>query len=255
MRKTLLVTTAVAALAISPASWAQQERAPGGAGGEPGMNSKEAPAIKAPGEKTGSPSRDEKAMSGENEKASKPAMRADEQKMDSRGKGAKAEDSGMKEQPGAASRSESDNTNMQQKRGARESQGREERGMQQGQGRDERGIEQSQGRDERGVQGEQRGQRATSTEGGERGGGQISSEQRSKLRTGFKGVQVREASGVGITNVRVGASIPRTVSEYWEPVPASILEIVPAWGAYRVVRIHDEIVIIDPATFDIVYVF
>ncbi len=259
MLKTLLVTTAVAALAMSPGTFAQ-ERMQGGAGGEPGVNSptrgKEAPAAKAP-EKMGAPSRNEKAMSGD-EKASKPATRADEQKMDSQKmdsteKGRKAEDKEMRSQPGAASRSDSENTKMEEKRGSQQSQGREERGSEQ------RGAEQSQGREERGSQEsqapQQHGQRATSTEGGERGAGQISTEQRSRLRTGFKGVQVREASGVNITSVRVGANIPRAVSEYWEPVPVAILDIVPAWRDYRVVRIHDEIVVIDPETFEIVYVF
>lgn len=232
MLKILFVTTSVAALAISSAPRAQV-RQPGtvaGDSGEPAMNSparsKEAPSAKGPNERMGSPSRDERTMSGENEKASQPATRADEQKMDSREKGRKAEDNDMKAQPGAASRSNSDDTYMREQRGSHESQAPE-----------------------------QRGQRATSTEGGERGAGQISSEQRSKLRTGFKGVQVREASGVNITNVRVGAAIPRTASEYWEPVPVAILEIVPDWRAYRVVRIHDEIVVIDPETFEIVYIF
>jgi predicted FMN-binding regulatory protein PaiB len=44
------------------------------------------------------------------------------------------------------------------------------------------------------------------------------------------------------------------VTEFWEPVPATIVEVVPAWRSYRVVRIHGDIVVIDPDTFEIVYV-
>ena len=67
-------------------------------------------------------------------------------------------------------------------------------------------------------------------------------------------MNVRPVTNVHITNVRVGAPVPRTITEYWVPVPAPIVQIVPAWAAFRVVRIGGEILIIDPATFEIVYV-
>jgi hypothetical protein len=44
------------------------------------------------------------------------------------------------------------------------------------------------------------------------------------------------------------AQLPNT----GEPIPANIVTIVPAWSAFRVVRIGDEILIIDPVTFAIV---
>ena len=64
---------------------------------------------------------------------------------------------------------------------------------------------------------------------------------------------MREATNINV-NVRIGTAVPRTIVEYWEPVPAPILSIVPAWRAFRIVRISGEYVIIDPATFEIVYV-
>jgi hypothetical protein len=51
-------------------------------------------------------------------------------------------------------------------------------------------------------------------------------------------------------SIQIGGVVPRTITEYWEPIPADIVTIVPAWSAFRVVRIGDEILIIDPNTFE-----
>jgi hypothetical protein len=202
MLKTLFVTTALATLLLAPASWAQQEHGPGVAptGGESGVNGpaggREAPGGKAPDNRMQSPSRSENAPG----KASAPS------------KGERAEDKGLKPEPGAASRQES----------------------------------QSQ---------EQREPRAASQGGREKGGARISSEQRTKLRTGFKGLQIREAANIAVANVRIGESIPHTVTEYWAPIPATILSIVPEWQDYRIVRVGGEYLVIDPETFEVVYIF
>jgi hypothetical protein len=37
-------------------------------------------------------------------------------------------------------------------------------------------------------------------------------------------------------------------------VPAEIIRIVPAWRAYKVVKIRDQIIIVEPSTRRIVYV-
>jgi hypothetical protein len=66
-------------------------------------------------------------------------------------------------------------------------------------------------------------------------------------------VRVKEATNINV-NVSVGGVVPRTITEYWEPVPADIIRIVPAWRSYRVVKIKNEIVIVEPETFKIVYV-
>ena len=68
-------------------------------------------------------------------------------------------------------------------------------------------------------------------------------------------MNVREATNINVTNIRVGAGLPRTITDYWVPVPAPIISIVPEWSDYRVVRIHNEILVVDPETFEIVYVF
>jgi len=85
------------------------------------------------------------------------------------------------------------------------------------------------------------------------GPAKVSPEEQTKLRSVEKKVNVKEASNINV-NVAVGTSVPHTITEYWVPVPRDIVAIVPAWRSYRIVKIHDELVIIDPNTFKIVYI-
>lgn len=82
-------------------------------------------------------------------------------------------------------------------------------------------------------------------------GANITPEQRTQVRSEISHAQVREAPNLNIS-VHVGGVVPRTITEYWEPIPTDIVTVVPAWRAYRVVRIGDEILIIDPNSFEIV---
>jgi hypothetical protein len=79
----------------------------------------------------------------------------------------------------------------------------------------------------------------------------ISPEERTKVRSEFSQAGIKEAPNLNV-DVHVGGVAPRTITEYWEPVPTEIISIVPAWSAYRVVRVGDEILIIDPVSFEIV---
>jgi hypothetical protein len=80
---------------------------------------------------------------------------------------------------------------------------------------------------------------------------QVSAEDRTKVRSEIWHASIKDAGNIDV-NVRVGGIVPRTITEYWMPVPDSIVAIVPAWSAYRVVRVGDEILIIEPGTFRIV---
>jgi hypothetical protein len=50
--------------------------------------------------------------------------------------------------------------------------------------------------------------------------------------------------------LRVGTAIPRSVGLH--RLPPSIVEIVPAYEGYDFILVRDEIVIIDPDTYEIV---
>jgi hypothetical protein len=115
-------------------------------------------------------------------------------------------------------------------------------------------------RDEKGGKGAER-DRDDKTKGAERergensgGAASLTTEQKTKVRSSFRGATIREARDINITRVSVGASVPRTVIAYWEPVPATIVAVVPAWRSYKVVRVRDDILVIDPDTYEIVYV-
>jgi hypothetical protein len=85
-------------------------------------------------------------------------------------------------------------------------------------------------------------------------GSNISTKQRTEIKSHISSAKIKAATNIQISKVSVGVVVPTTVEQYWEPVPASIVEIVPAWRSYRVVKIHDEVVIIEPSTRKIVYV-
>jgi hypothetical protein len=74
---------------------------------------------------------------------------------------------------------------------------------------------------------------------------------RSQVAKSFSSHKVK-ATDIDI-DVSVGVAVPRTVVLH--PVPVDIVEIVPAFRHYRYfVLANGEIVIVDPATFVIVYV-
>ena len=81
---------------------------------------------------------------------------------------------------------------------------------------------------------------------------QLSSEQRSKVRTTL----TRNSRAERLNNVNfsisIGTRIPRTVRYY--PLPIEVVEIVPEYRGYYYVLVDDEILIIDPDTFEIVAV-
>ena len=53
-------------------------------------------------------------------------------------------------------------------------------------------------------------------------------------------------------SVSVGTRVPRDV--HFHPVPAEIVTIYPAWRGYNLILVSNQIVIIDPATYEIVAV-
>ncbi|WP_187148717.1 hypothetical protein [Methylocella silvestris] len=82
---------------------------------------------------------------------------------------------------------------------------------------------------------------------------QINTEQQTRVHAELAHTHIREAPNLNV-NLHIGATAPRTITEYWEPVPPTIINIVPAWSSYRVIRVGNEILIIEPDTFAVVAV-
>ena len=79
---------------------------------------------------------------------------------------------------------------------------------------------------------------------------QFSERERSSIRETISRENV-ERTNVNI-NVSIGATVPRNIT--LRPLPASIIEINPAYRSYRYVVVRDEIVIINPQTYHVVEV-
>jgi hypothetical protein len=79
----------------------------------------------------------------------------------------------------------------------------------------------------------------------------ISTEQRTELTTIFR---EEKAEPVDIdVDVNVGAAVPRTVT--LRPLPPRVIEIVPEYREYRYFVLADgRIVIVDPDSFEVVYI-
>jgi hypothetical protein len=142
--------------------------------------------------------------------------------------------------PSTRSGSQSD-TNAQQRNGAS--------GAQTGQSGQSRDMNRSQTQDNQ--RGERSGDNARSG-GSTNVNVNLSTEQRTRI----KEVIVKQKSAPRVANVNfslsVGTTVPRTVKHV--VVPQTIVEIHPAWRGFHYFMVGDEIVIVDPATLEIVAV-
>jgi Protein of unknown function (DUF1236) len=119
--------------------------------------------------------------------------------------------------------------------------------------RGRRGLE----RNERGTVGLERSDRERREIGRSRGRSvSLNSEQRTRIReTILHDRRAPRASHVDF-NVRVGSRIPRNRLRFVEllPLPQTIVDIEPVWQGYLYFLVGDEIVVVDPDTYEIVAV-
>jgi len=82
-------------------------------------------------------------------------------------------------------------------------------------------------------------------------GAKLSSEQRTKITTVIRDQHVQPMTNVNFS-ISVGTRVPRDVS--FHPLPAEIVTIYPDWRGYEFILVKDQIVVVDPQTFEIVAV-
>ncbi len=82
-------------------------------------------------------------------------------------------------------------------------------------------------------------------------GAKLSTEQRTKITTVIKNQRVQPITNVNFS-ISVGTRVPRDVS--FHPLPVEVVTIYPEWRGYNFVLVGGQIVVIDPATFEIVAV-
>lgn len=82
-------------------------------------------------------------------------------------------------------------------------------------------------------------------------GAKLSTEQRTKISTVIKEQHVQSVTNVNFS-ISVGTRVPRDVS--FHPLPAEVVTVYPEWRGYEFILVHDQIVVIDPGTYEIVAV-
>ena len=82
-------------------------------------------------------------------------------------------------------------------------------------------------------------------------GAKLSTEQRTRITTVIRDQHVAPVTNVNFA-ISVGTRVPREVT--FHPLPAEIVSIYPDWRGYEFILVRDQIVVVDPRTFEIVAV-
>jgi hypothetical protein len=82
-------------------------------------------------------------------------------------------------------------------------------------------------------------------------GAKLSGEQRTKITTVIRGQHIAPVTNVNFS-ISVGTRVPRDVR--FNPLPEEVVTIYPEWRGYEFILVNDQIVVVDPRTFEIVAV-
>jgi Protein of unknown function (DUF1236) len=100
---------------------------------------------------------------------------------------------------------------------------------------------------------EGRNSTSSSTTVGQAGAGaKLSTEQRTQITSVIREEHVAPVNNVNFS-ISVGARVPREGIEL-HTLPSRVVTIYPEWRSYRYVMVREQIVIIDPNTYEIVAV-
>lgn len=250
MRKTLLATTAAAALlgfsALATAQNATNGSEPGKGMSSPGAQQEQKASPSGGAMKSGRQSSESKAPSQPNQSA----QGAHERKEGAKGGNKQESVQGNTKQGASANQRMGETQDRDQNKAKPQRGAREERGMK------GRNAEEEHTTTERGARSESN----TNVSAGEHGGSRVSRATSVKLsqdqRTRIdqiigKGRGHRVSTNEHFT-VSVGARVPRNV--HIEALPEDIVRIVPEYEGFDYVLLGDEILIIDPDTLEIVAV-
>lgn len=98
---------------------------------------------------------------------------------------------------------------------------------------------------------ENREGRSNVTTGQAGAGAKLSADQRTKITTVIRNEHVTPVTNVNFA-VSVGTRVPRDVQ--FRPLPAEVVTIYPEWRGYNFILVHEQIVVVDPGTYEIVAV-
>ena len=81
--------------------------------------------------------------------------------------------------------------------------------------------------------------------------GSLTSQQRTRITDVFKKENIRPEENANFS-VSIGTEVPKTI--HLHRLPREIVEVQPTWRAFEFVRVGDDILIVNPRTFQIVAV-
>jgi Protein of unknown function (DUF1236) len=170
------------------------------------------------------------------------------------GKNQRAQDN-MKANPSGEKSAQQNNMKSEQPRGTRaqtEEKGSASKDMK-AEGREDRNGTKAEGREDRNgnTNAESKGttENRSQTTGQVGAGAKLSSEQRTKITTVIREQHVAPVTDVNFS-ISVGTRVPRDVS--FHPLPTEIVNIYPDWRGYEFIVVRDQIIVVDPRTFEIV---
>jgi hypothetical protein len=102
-----------------------------------------------------------------------------------------------------------------------------------------------------GNESEGRNGRHSQTTGQAGAGAKLSTEQRTKITTVIKGEHVAPVEHVNFS-LSVGTRVPRDVR--FHTLPTEVVSIYPEWRGYEYILVGDQVVVIDPQSYEIVAV-
>jgi hypothetical protein len=195
-----------------------------------------------------------------------------EEKSPAAGSNQRAEDSmkadkskGMSSENETKGRNKEMNAEGRQDQNSQKAEGREDKSKmkaedrrdqtnQKAEGREDRNNMKAEGRQERnGAQNAEKGgtESRSQTVGQAGAGAKLSTEQRTKITSVIKNQHVTSVNNVNF-NVSVGTRVPHDIA--FHPLPADVVTIYPEWRGYNFILVRDDIVVIDPSTFEIIAV-
>jgi hypothetical protein len=246
MRRNLSITTAAAALLVGTVFAAAQgvQPRPGAGGAEPGMQ-QDGGKGKAQTKEPRTQGQGSQSQHQQGQAAPEPKSKAQSKEPRTQGQGGQSQH--QQGQSTTEPKSKAQSKERTQGQGQRDTQGQPQ---QQGQQPKQQQPQQGQQTPPRGND-TQKG--AESKGGAQTGGVTLTSEQRTKIRT----TVLQGGNAPRVTNVNfslnVGTVVPRDRVKV-VAVPATIVEIHPAWRGYMYFIVGEQIIIVEPSSHKIVAV-
>jgi hypothetical protein len=205
----------------------------------------------APSSDRGASDRGTSAGGEMNRDAAKPGMKStqSEQQSPAAGKNQRADEKNM---PDKNKSSQNDNAQKKSMSSENDNNAKTGKDMKAEGGQDRHGMKAEGSEDRNGkMNADSKGGAEGKTVGQAGAGAKLSGDQRTKITTVIRNQHVQPVTNVNFS-ISVGTRVPHDVS--FHPLPAEIVTIYPDWRGYQFVLVRDQIIVIDPQSFEIVAV-